>query len=275
MVGEMRFDHSGRRLAIMSDTRLSVLDAATGDGSWHLDASNNHGALAITPDDQLLVAGSTFTSGSLGGMRLLAVHDLQTGELLATLPSWMPDYITTLALAPDGNRLACGLQNGTLLLHDATLPAGIALAEAQAGSRLHGLSLMPVAASQNLTTATEAGTTYDPALASFWRAWWRAWFAADEQIDDVVNPFGYARAQRTLAAQLAWCQREAGRANDPAREWLRTRLDDERVALEELYGMMPAVDDDVFPQAFQPLHEWLHANPEHRQASRVRAILGD
>ncbi|MGE3852599.1 MAG: WD40 repeat domain-containing protein, partial [Planctomycetota bacterium] len=273
---DMAFDHAGQRIAWMNVDRLAVMDARSGNELWHRDAFNTDGAVAITRDDRLLVAGSTTTSGNLGGARLLAVHDLRDGTLLARVPAPPQQFAKQLALSPDGLTLACTFESAMLLLFGGTLPDSVAAAERESGLRLSGpggLDVLPATASGPLDAAGSAPTAaaHDPALAALWPAWWTAHRYVMTRSDDEIHPFGYVRALRSINARLAWCDHLAQQAADNDR--LVELLDEERIALEELRGMMPVAEDEWFADGFAPLREWLAKWPAHRRAALVADIV--
>jgi WD40 repeat protein len=111
-VGAMAFSHSNRLLAVSTpDNRALLFDLSSNvepRSIGTLDNQNYLPALVFSPDDKLLIAGS-----SDGGIRFLSIAD---GSIVGEL--WNGDWGYRLALIPGLHLLAVGGYRGSVRLWD-------------------------------------------------------------------------------------------------------------------------------------------------------------
>lgn len=111
-INSVVFNHDGTRvLTAGSDGKVRVWATASGDMLGDFDG----GAVAVNDaryasDDKLIVTGS-----SDGAVRVL---DARTGSVVQTLPVAQNSSVLHVAISPDGQRIAAGTVDGTVLIYD-------------------------------------------------------------------------------------------------------------------------------------------------------------
>jgi hypothetical protein len=116
------FSPDGRLLAVIeaghSETRIRVLETATGQVVELLAFPGGSGPLAFSPDGRYLVGPHSIDHWHRRGLQ---VCDLVLGRELGDIPCHRGD-IDALAFSPDGRKLATGSTDRTALIWDATWP---------------------------------------------------------------------------------------------------------------------------------------------------------
>jgi WD40 repeat protein len=102
----------GDRLASCSlDTRVRVVDLATGDIGWAFDAhAGELHSVALTPDGGQVIVGGV-------GLPVIKVWDLATGRLRCRMLGH-EQPVECVAVTPDGERVVSGSWDGTVRIWD-------------------------------------------------------------------------------------------------------------------------------------------------------------
>jgi WD40 repeat protein len=102
----------GRRLVSRSFDKICVWDLVSGQFECAIDTGHSlYDPLVLTPDGKVVVTASN-SPGDTGRYRLSS-YDLRTGQELRTFDGHN-EYVTCLAVTPDGTRLVSGSGDGTV-----------------------------------------------------------------------------------------------------------------------------------------------------------------
>jgi WD40 repeat protein len=132
---DLSLDKSGKTLATVSGAQAGLWQLPSGRATGSIETTSPARVLgglgALSPDGGLLV------TGGLG--QPTALWSVAQGTLLATLEQGARQYVTALAISPDGRMLAAAYSNGTVAFWE--LPGGRPLARrSEHGGPLNSLA---------------------------------------------------------------------------------------------------------------------------------------